>query len=368
MKRSVQGNSAKETVSGDGSKRPRGRPSKSDLLKEEVKKNKETGARTLFGFMKTKHDAGDKSSNFESKLSFEESGKTLEKHLLTDTLSTTFTVGEQSEKLDEVPCQDSFEASEGNDTIGEKPNFEGTAVERTPEGKLNYFEEKDFIELKLINQRTAHELADSKTTIDQMQSQIEQLKGYLQKLQEETSLSRDKMDVKVASLESEVQDQRNDIKLKTEVINNFKEDISKYKAEADFYKKQPVHVHELITVEEKKVLETNPLRKGLLHSFIMNTTRSSSLYTNEERDFWIDRYNHSTVSEFDNLSSNLNGPRRSTVQKWIGPRQAVDFGLSAERILGAANFYNGKQETMSQTENDLVNFRPGESRKFAMGQ
>ena len=85
-----------------------------------------------------------------------------------------------------------------------------------------------------------------------MQSQIEQLKGYLQKLQEETSLSRDKMDVKVASLEREVQDQRNDIKLKTEVINNFKEDISKYKAEADFYRKQPVHVHELITVEEKR--------------------------------------------------------------------------------------------------------------------
>ena len=85
----------------------------------------------------------------------------------------------------------------------------------------------------------------------------------------------------------------------------------------------------------------------------MNTTRSSNLYTSEERDFWIDQYNHSTVSEFDNLSSNLNGPRRSTVQKWIGPRQAVDFGLSAERILGVANFYNGKQETMSQIENDL---------------
>ena len=113
---------------------------------------------------------------------------------------------------------------------------------------------------------------------------------------------------------------------------------------------QPAHVHELIRVQEK-LSKKDPLRWRILYSFIMNNERNSNLYTTEERDFRIDIYNHSSNSEFDNLLSDLNGPRRSTVQKWIEPRQSVEFGLSAERLLAASNFYQNTQNT-TQTISD----------------
>ena len=59
MKRVVPENQSgtSKIKSQDGPKRPRGRPSKSDLFKEEVQKNKDTGARTIFGcFTKKESD------------------------------------------------------------------------------------------------------------------------------------------------------------------------------------------------------------------------------------------------------------------------------------------------------------------------
>ena len=59
MKRVVPENQsgASKINSQDGPKRPRGRPSKSDLFKEEVQKNKDIGARTIFGcFTKKESD------------------------------------------------------------------------------------------------------------------------------------------------------------------------------------------------------------------------------------------------------------------------------------------------------------------------
>ena len=79
----------------------------------------------------------------------------------------------------------------------------------------------------------------------------------------------------------------------------------------------------------------------------MNTERNTNLYTIEELGFWIDRYNHTSMSEFDNFSSSLNEPHISTVRKWIGPRQKIDFGLSAKRLLNAANFYQNTLETVN---------------------
>ena len=58
----------------------------------------------------------------------------------------------------------------------------------------------------------------------------------------------------------------------------------------------------------------------------MNTDRNSNLYTTEEQDPQIDSGKHSPNSDFDQLFNNLNGPQRLIVQKWMGPRQSVEFG------------------------------------------
>ena len=120
------------------------------------------------------------------------------------------------------------------------------------------------------------------------------------------------------------------LELNSQIIENLKREVAICKDDIKFYTKQPVHVHKLMKLEKQNFFKTHPLRWGILYYFIMNTDKNSNLDTLEERDFWINRFNHSSKSEFHNLSSNLNGPRRGTIQKWIGPSHNVDLDLVPE--------------------------------------
>ena len=205
------------------------------------------------------------------------------------------------------------------------------------------FEESDFIEIKRISQNLADELVTARSKNIILSAEIKQLNDALK----QTETRENDYQTKIASVDSVITGQSNETNLKSQIIENLKSDLSDFKAEIDVYIKKPPHVHQLIKLEEENFKKYEPLRWSILHSLIMNTERNTNLYIMEEQDFWIDRYNHTSKSEFDNLSSNLNGPHISTVRKWIGPRQKIDFGLSAKRLLNAANFYQNTQEIVN---------------------
>ena len=374
MKRAVPENQSgtSKIKSQDGPKRPRGRPSKSDLFKEEVQKNKDTGAQTIFGCFTKKESDETKSTVLPSSAvkssSLALSSVKIEPGVHLDAIepssySTVEDCLDKPEKHHLSPeserskCQEKVANKQQNaasndfspSALFQKPVYVTESISRqeaAPNKNIMEFEDKDFLELKRINEKVVSELTTSKATIIQLNSEIKKLQDCVQEIRSRKS----EYCTKIASLNKIIQGQRSEIELKSEIIENLKHDLSECKEKINFYTEQPAHVHELIRMQEK-LSKKDPLRWGILYSFIMNNDRNSNLYTTEERDFWIDRYNHSSNSEFDNLSSNLNGPRRSTVQKWIGPRQSVEFGLSAERLLAASNFYQNMQNT-TQTISD----------------
>ena len=58
MKRNLENRDLSKTRPEESGKRLRGRPSKSDLLKEEVQQNQRVGALTIFGCLKKKENVG----------------------------------------------------------------------------------------------------------------------------------------------------------------------------------------------------------------------------------------------------------------------------------------------------------------------
>ena len=246
-------------------------------------------------------------------------------------------------ETDSAPFELPFE---GHISQAEKGKSESLKQTVNSGSAVKTVEEKDFLELKYIKQKITTELENAKLKLSTQELQISELKNISQTVTRETEYQ-----TKIVQLEDVIEKQLKEIELNSQVIENLKREVTICKDEIKFYTKQPVHVHKLMKLEEQNFFKTHPLRWGILYSFIMNTDRNSNLYTLEERDFWIDRFNHSSKSEFDNLSSNLNGPRRGTVQKWMGPRQNIDFRLSARRLLNVANFYHDKQDTV-QTISD----------------
>ena len=83
---------------------------------------------------------------------------------------------------------------------------------------------------------------------------------------------------------------------------------------------------------------------------VMNVDRKNKLYTEVESDFWIDRFYHCSISKFNNLSSNLNGLYRSSIQQWMGSRNSNDLGLTPGEMIEAARFCKG----MSSVSSDLT--------------
>ena len=361
MQRNLENRDLSKTGPEENGKRPRGRPSKSDLLKEEVQQNERVGAFTIFGCLKKMENVGKKKEGESSRTiapvtdKLDDKNYSLKLKTTEDELAKT-KVTEEMEDLKFINLDDFYEPQQEmkNCPSGDKQaakqeiqssealNNQTNLASETIKDIAN-FKESDFIETKRISQNLAAELVTARSKSIILSAEIKQLNDALK----QTETRKNDHQIKIASLDSVINEQSNETNLKWQIIENLKSDLSDCRAEIDFYIKQPPHVHQLIKLEEENFKKYEPLPWGILHSLVMNTERNTNLYTIEERDFWIDRYYHTLKSEFDNLLSNLNGPHISTVRKWIGPRQKIDIGLSAKRRLNAANFYQNTLETVN---------------------
>ena len=139
--------------------------------------------------------------------------------------------------------------------------------------------------------------------------------------------------------------------------------LENIRSKLTFYQDQSTVVHKLIDLVQSDDWETKPLVQGLITSMITNTCRNTSLYTNEEKDFWIDMYNSVPHSKFENTSADMNGLWRSTVCSRMGKQNTPEFGLSTSHVTDIATAQNStlsvktlkklKAENISLSEIDL---------------
>eukprot|EP00112_Aurelia_sp_Birch-Aquarium-sp1_P019661 Seg4915.1 transcript_id=Seg4915.1/GoldUCD/mRNA.D3Y31 product="hypothetical protein" protein_id=Seg4915.1/GoldUCD/D3Y31 len=269
MKRSV---SKSLCATGSEQKKTRGRPSNAQRLHEEIDRNKRTGARTLQSFFNP-------SKSLESEKADDESTQSTQ-----STQSTPRKVF--SENLDE----------------GEVVQVEGQAAAEhdtriallQDEGYIR----RDLSEMERVNRVLAKDLEDTKSKNTVLENELQLLKDRLNQSKKNAETTKRDLTFEIATVTTKITEISSSHDRQKEILECMESDIASREQALNFYRRQPAHIQELIRIEEAGTLTSQPLRHNLLKSMIMNVNREKNRYSVEERDFWIDRYNHSSISQF----------------------------------------------------------------------
>lgn len=307
MKRSV---SKSLCATGSEQKKTCGRPSNAQRLHEEIDRNKRTGARTLQSFFNP-------SKSLESEKADDESTQSTPRKVF-------------SENLDE----------------GDVVQVEGQAAAEhdtriailQDEGYLR----RDLSEMERVNRVLAKDLEDTKSKNTVLENELQLLKDRLNQSKKNAETTKRNLTFEIATVTTKITGISSSHDRQKEILECMENDIASREQALNFYRRKPAHIQELIWIEEEGTLTSQLVRHSLLKSMIMNVNREKNRYSVEERDFWIDRYNHSSISQFQNLASNLNGPHRSRVHAWMGPRKAEGLGLNSKWIIDAVKLYGAK--------------------------
>ena len=307
MKRSVSKSSC---ATGSDQKKTRGRPSNAQRLHEEIDRNKRTGARTLQSFFNP-------SKSLETEKAGDESTQSTPGEVLSDNLEEGDSVQVEGQATAEHDIRIALLQDDGN-------------------------LRRDLTEMGRVNRVLAKELEDAKSKNAVLENELQLFKDRLDQSEKNAETIKRDLTFEIATATRKITEITSSHARQKEILKFLEKDIASREQALDFYRRQPAHIQELIRIEEEGTLTSQPLQHNLLKSMIMNVNRDKNRYSVEERDFWIDRYNHSSISQFNNLASNLNGPHRSTVQAWMGPRKAEGLGLNSEWITDAVKLYGAK--------------------------
>ena len=83
----------------------------------------------------------------------------------------------------------------------------------------------------------------------------------------------------------------------------------------------------LVAVSAKTPTFTD-MQKSIISTILLNSSSSYKHFSEREKDFWIDMYVNCSHRVFNRISENLNGPWRSTVQRWQVKTEKNVYNLS----------------------------------------